>query len=244
MLAFTRFEIVRSLRNGRFLVFLVGMPVLLYLIISRGGGRAPDGLTTAAFVMVSMAVYSAMGAALFASGPQLSAERASGWIRQLRVTPLADRAWLAAKLVQASILTLPGSAAVAACALLTGHVQLDPPRWAALAAVVVMGVAPFTFLGLVIGQLLDGQAAQVAQTATLLPMSILGGVWVPFRTLPDAAQTVGRALPAYHLAELGRQVAAGAAVSPDHVLALAAWAAALGAAALLLWRREAVAATA
>lgn len=30
MLACIRFEIVRSLRNGRFLLFLVGVPVLLY----------------------------------------------------------------------------------------------------------------------------------------------------------------------------------------------------------------------
>ena len=35
MTAFLRFEIVRSLRNVRFVVFIAGFPVLLYLIYAK-----------------------------------------------------------------------------------------------------------------------------------------------------------------------------------------------------------------
>ena len=38
MAAFLRFEIVRSLRNVRFVVFIAGFPVLLYLIYAKQAG--------------------------------------------------------------------------------------------------------------------------------------------------------------------------------------------------------------
>jgi ABC-2 type transport system permease protein len=68
MAAFLRFEIVRSLRNVRFVVFIAGFPVLLYLIYAKQTGTS-QGLTVAAILMVSMAVWSGMGSAMFATGP-------------------------------------------------------------------------------------------------------------------------------------------------------------------------------
>ena len=47
MAAFLRFEIVRSLRNVRFVVFIAGFPVLLYLIYAKQTGTS-QGLTVAA----------------------------------------------------------------------------------------------------------------------------------------------------------------------------------------------------
>ena len=63
MSAFLRFEISRSLRNVRFLVFIVGFPVILYLIYAKQHGISP-GLTVAATLMVAMAVWSGMGSAM------------------------------------------------------------------------------------------------------------------------------------------------------------------------------------
>jgi len=97
MAAFLRFEIMRSLRNVRFLVFIAGFPVLLYLIYAKQTGTS-QGLTVAAILMVSMAVWSGMGSAMFATGPQLARERQNGWMRQLRVSPISAPRWFTAKL--------------------------------------------------------------------------------------------------------------------------------------------------
>jgi ABC-2 type transport system permease protein len=93
MLAFTRFEVVRTLRNGRFLVFLIAMPAVFFLLFGSrdGGGIHERGLSWPTFYLVSMIAYAAIGAAMWAGGPALALERASGWIRQLRTTPLSDR---------------------------------------------------------------------------------------------------------------------------------------------------------
>jgi ABC-2 type transport system permease protein len=107
MTAFLRFEIVRTLRNVRFLVMLIAFPVLLYLIYAKQQGMS-QGLTVATLLLVSMAVYSGMGSAMFASGPQLARERGNGWMRQLRISPISTPGWFAAKLIQAILLIGPG----------------------------------------------------------------------------------------------------------------------------------------
>lgn len=112
MIAFARFEIRRNLRDTRFLLFLVAMPAMLYLLLSGfssvdsvGGLRAPVAF------MVAMMCYAAIGSACYAIGPPLAQERASGWTRQLQIMPLRGTHWLAVKLLQGALLTIPGVAA-------------------------------------------------------------------------------------------------------------------------------------
>jgi ABC-2 type transport system permease protein len=237
MAAFLRFEILRSLRNVRFIVFIAGFPVLLYLIYAKQHGTS-DGLAMAASLMVAMAVWSGMGSAMFATGPQLARERTNGWMRQLRVTPISARRWFAAKLAQGLLLIIPGFALLIALGFGYGHVHLAATKVAVLAAVLVLGLIPFCVLGLVIGLLFDGQTAQVAQMLTLLVLAFLGGIFISWSNLPHAMQDIGKALPSYHLAQLGWNAVAGRALGATDMLVLAAWAAGLGVIAIWRWRQE------
>src|SRR6516225_11291341 len=237
MAAFLRFEILRSLRNVRFIVFIAGFPVLLYLIYAKQHGMS-QGLTVAATLMVAMAVWSGMGSAMFATGPQLARERQSGWMRQLRVSPISAPRWFGAKLAQGLLLIIPGFALLVALGFGYGHVHLAAARVAVLAAVLVLGLIPFCVLGLVIGLFFDGQTAQVAQMLTMLVMAFLGGIFISWSSLPHAMQDIGKALPSYHLVQLGWNAVAGRALGVEHVLALAAWTVALGLIAVWRWRQE------
>jgi ABC-2 type transport system permease protein len=237
MIAFLRFELVRTLRNVRFLVMLVAFPVLIYLIYAKQHGMS-QGLTVATLLLVSMAVYSGMGSAMFASGPQLARERQNGWMRQLRISPISTRGWFAAKLVQAILMIIPGLAVLMVLALTYGHVHLAAGRLGELAVVLVLGTIPFCALGLVIGLLFDSQTAQVAQMITLLVMAFLGGIFIQWSDLPHGMQLIGKVLPSYHLAQLGWNAAAGTPLATSDVAALAAWTAVLGLIAAWRWRNE------
>ena len=241
MIAFLRFEIVRTLRNVRFLVMLIAFPVLLYLIYAKQHGIS-QGLTVATLLLVSMAVYSGMGSAMFASGPQLARERRSGWMRQLRISPIGTRGWFAAKLVQAELMIIPGLAVLLALALTYGHVHLAAGRLGLLVAVLVLGAIPFCALGLVIGLMFDSQTAQVAQMITLLVLAFLGGIFISWNNLPHGMQMIGKMLPSYHLAQLGWNAAAGRGLGLTNIAVLAVWAAGLAALALWRWRSESTAA--
>jgi ABC-2 type transport system permease protein len=240
MAAFLRFEITRSLRNVRFIVFITGFPVLLYLIYAKQHGTS-QGLSVAALLMVSMAVWSGMGSAMSATGPQLAKERESGWMRQLRVSPISAPRWFGAKLIQGLLLIIPGFILLLTLGFGYGHVHLAAARVGVLAAVLVLGVIPFCVLGLVIGLLFDGQTAQVAQMLTMLVLAFLGGIFIAWNNLPHAMQLIGKALPSYHLAQLGWNAAAGRALGISHILVLAAWAAGLGVSAIWRWRQESTA---
>ena len=237
MIAFLRFEIVRTLRNVRFLVMLIAFPVLLYLIYAKQHGIS-QGLTVATLLLVSLAVYSGMGSAMFASGPQLARERRSGWMRQMRISPISTRGWFTAKLVQAILMIVPGLAVLTALALTYGHVHLAAGRLGLLVAVLVLGAIPFCALGLVIGLMFDSQTAQVAQMITLLVLAFLGGIFISWNNLPHGMQMIGKVLPSYHLAQLGWNAVAGRPLGVTHMLALAAWAAGLAVIAVWRWRQE------
>jgi len=241
MIAFLRFEILRTLRNARFLIMLLAFPVLLYVIYAKQHGTS-QGLTVASLLLVSMAVYSGMGSAMFASGPQLARERQNGWMRQLRISPISTRGWFAAKLAQSILLIIPGLLALVALALTYGHVHLAAGRLGLLVLVLVLGAIPFCALGLVIGLMFDGQTAQVAQMITLLVLAFLGGIFIQWSSLPHAMQLIGKALPSYHLAQLGWNAAAGHALGMTDIAALAAWTAALAGIAVWRWRQESTAA--
>jgi ABC-2 type transport system permease protein len=237
MTAFLRFEILRSLRNVRFIVMIVAFPVLLYLIYAKQHGTS-EGLTVAALLMVSMATWAGMGSAMFATGPQLARERQSGWMRQLRVSPISAPRWFGAKLAQGLLLIIPGFVLLTALGYGYGHVHLAASRLGLLAVVLIAGLIPFCMLGLVMGLVFDGQTAQVAQMLTMILLAFLGGIFIPWHSLPHIMQDIGQALPGYHLVQLGWNAVAGRALRVTDMLVLAAWAAGLGVIAIWRWRQE------
>lgn len=240
MLAYTRFEIVRTFRDARFVLFLIALPVVLSFVYGRQGQDevADNGLTVPVIVLIGLATYSALGTAMMVSGPRLALERASGWITQLRIMPLSGRAWVAAKIAQALSLGLLGVAVVAVVGVGYAGVRLPVGRWALLAVVFGLGMIPFVLLGLCLGQALSGQSAQVGSVVVLWALSFGGGLFIPFSQMAGGVQAVARTLPSYHLAALARDVAAGNPLPVTHPLALAGWAVVFGTGALLLRRRD------
>lgn len=238
MIGFLGFELRRAARDLRILFFLIAFPVLLYLIVAGTSGRSAPGFGTT--FLASMAVWSVIGAGMWTAGPQLCRERASGWIRQLRVTPLSSRAWLVTKLVQGCLMAVPGVVALGVAAVAKEHVHLSAGAWAALGATVVIGTIPFVFLGLIIGLWLDAQTGQVAQMLALMLLAFLGGLFIPLSVMPSGLRDVARALPSYRLASVGWDVLGGHGPATADVAVLAAWTLALAGGAIWLWRRESV----
>ena len=106
-----------TVKNFAFVVFAVGMPLVLYIVFSQTfSGSGPDAGLVSAMIMVSMAAYGALGAAM-SGGAQLATERRSGWFRQLSVTTLAPREFLLAKAGVIMVLVLPVAAAGVRCRL-------------------------------------------------------------------------------------------------------------------------------
>ncbi len=239
MVSYLALELRRSLRDRQYVALVVAWPVGAYLLFSAVFGSEPggQGLSVNTALMVAMATFGAFGAVLIATGPRLALDRQSGWLRQMRLTPLAPARILAARLVAAIALTLPAIVLTFAVAALVRGVALDAWEWIALVAVLSIGCVPFAALGVVIGLVAEGETAQALTTAVYLVMAALGGLWVPVTILPGPLQTVAHALPSERLAELGWRIAAGQAPTLLAVGVLGVWFVGAAAVASLLSRR-------
>jgi ABC-2 type transport system permease protein len=216
-------------RNTGFLVLTVALPLLLFLLYANlyGGQSDDSGISVVAYLMVSMASFGCIGAAIN-TGARVAVERQVGWNRQLRLTALPARSYLIAKAVVSMLVTLPALILVFIAGATIGGVSLSAEHWLATGLAVWLGLIPFAVLGLVIGFAGTVDTVQPISMITYLGLSILGGLWFPVEQFPEFLQDVAKVTPSYWLAELGRTVLAGDGVPMTAVLVLAGWTIALG----------------
>jgi len=239
MTGYLSLEIRRGVRNGRFLGLVVAWPVAAYLLFSAVFAKQPasQGLSPKVEIMVAMAAFGAMGSVLMATGPGLAAERRSGWLRQLALTPLDRGKMLACRVVAALVLTLPAIVLTLVAAAVVQGVQLPLWEWPAMVVVMGLGCLPFAAIGVVVGCLAGGEGAAGVTMALYLVLAVLGGLWVPAKILPGPLRALCAALPSNGVARLGWRLAAGAAPQVEAVLLLAGWLVATAAVAALASRR-------
>jgi ABC-2 type transport system permease protein len=245
MLRYLVLEIRRTFRDRRFVFFTLAVPVCFYLlwsnIFTKSTDLDPDtGLNAKTYLLVSMAAFGALGASLTTTGARLAAERQSGWLRQLQVTPLRPWSVITTKVIASMCLALPAVILVGLTAVLTQHVHLSAGEWAAFVGAMWVGTLPFAALGTLIGSLVSADAAQPLTVACYFGLSILGGVWMSVSILPKTLRTIAHWTPSNRFADLGWSIAAGHTPPASDALILAGWTALLGALAIMAYRRATV----
>jgi ABC-2 type transport system permease protein len=236
-LAYLWLETKRQWRNREVLIFRLGLPTGVYLILNLAEGDTPP--TTPGGRMVAIAALGAVISGL-AAGPSLGEDRANGWLRQLRVTPLRPSAAVAAKIIVAMSFALPSIALIAAAAGMFGDgegLALGWAQWIKLVGLMWLATTPITAVGALIGLTFGGEAAQAATTLAFVVLWLAGGIFTPPSQMPDTLAAVARFLPSYGVVQVGESVAGGRSLSASAVVLLIAWAAGAGALAAFAWRR-------
>lgn len=240
-LHYTVFSTLLTIKNFGFIIFSIGMPVILYVVFSKifGGADVGAGLNYAALIMVSMAAYGSLGAAM-SGGAQLALERRSGWFRQLTLTVLPPRTFLWSKAAVIMVIVLPALILVFTAGVAIGGVRAPMTVWLASLALMWIGLVPLTILGIVVGLWVKAEAVQGFTTLLLLMLSLLGGLWFPVEMMPSVMKHIASALPSYWLAQLGRYpFLDGAAFPWAGVGVLLAWTVGLSVLGALGYRRAA-----
>ncbi|MET9381586.1 ABC transporter permease [Streptomyces sp. NPDC002928] len=232
---YLRLEVRRTLRDAGFVIGGIAMPVMMYLLFTNLGEN-DDSWKTAS--MVGMAAYGAVGSALNTGGG-VAEDRAIGWLRQLRVTPMTPREVVTGRALTGSVTVLPAIVAVLAAGGLVNGVRLAVWQWAAIAVLLWLGSIPFTLLGLGNGYRLTGQTTGVANMVCNLGLSVVGGLWFPVAVFPGWLRSLSAYTPTNRFAQLGTSVADGHAPTPGAMLVLTAWLLLFGSYAVLSYRRSA-----
>lgn len=236
-LTFLYLEIRRLLRNRRTLIFTLVLPIVFFLLFKSNKrlGQLGGGELIAS-TMVGIAVYGAMIAAT-SGGAMVSVERALGWSRQLRLTPLRPSAYILIKLLTAMLLGLMSVSVVFVVGALEG-VQITPSTWALSAVLAWLGALVFASFGLFMGYLLPSENVMQIIGPVLGVFAFFGGLFVPVSLLPTTVQNIAPYMPTYGVAQIARFPLVGGTFDPTWILGAVLWTAAFAAGAGILFRRD------
>ncbi|MDA8045661.1 MAG: ABC transporter permease [Actinomycetota bacterium] len=241
LVAFGRFEVLRLVRSWRFIIITVGFPVVFYMLFL--GDHTPSKAVAGtvpwrAYLMVSMCSFGALVAGLTSGGARLSAERASGWARQLRVTPIPTWSYVLTKVSASMLVILPVIILVEIVGATFGGVQLAARIWFELAAVLWVSSVPFAALGVLVGFTVNAETAFATVTGLMFVLGYFGGLFNPVSSMPSVLRSAATALPNYHHDQLGLSLIQGTALGLEHWAVLVAYTAAIALAVMMRHRKE------
>lgn len=240
LFAFGRFEVGRLVRSWKFLAITVGFPVIFYLLFlgDQPAGKVVDGTVPwRVYLMVAMCSFGALVAALNAGGTRLSMERASGWARQLRITPIPAWSYVCTKVVASMLVVLPVIVLVEVTGAGFGDVRLAATTWIGLTVLLWATSLPFAVLGVFIGFMVTTEAAFPVVTGLMFVIGYFGGLFSPVDRMPGSLQFIAHLMPSYHHDALALAALDGHTLALSHWLILAGYVAVLGLA--IVWKHRA-----
>jgi ABC-2 type transport system permease protein len=238
-LAYTGFELKRTLRNKRFFIFSLGFPLVLYYLIALPNRDQQNlngsGLSAPLYFMVGLAAFGTM-AAVLSSGARIAGERSVGWNRQLRLTPLSVRGYFRAKIVTAYVSALSTIVLMYAAGTTLG-VRLSADRWLSMTALMLVALIPFAGLGILGGHLLTVDSVGPAMGGSTALFAFLGGIWYPIDK-QGALYDIAQCLPSYWLVQASHVALGGSAWPARGWLVIGVWSVAAAALAGWAYRRD------
>jgi ABC-2 type transport system permease protein len=224
--AYTRYELLRALRNRRFFFFSLGFPLILYFLVAGPQRGDHDlngtGLSAPLYFMVSMASWGTM-TAMLSTGARIAGEREAGWNRQLRISPLRPAAYLSTKVVISYMM------AIAAIVLLyisgaTLGVSLPAGKWLEMTGLIIVGLIPFAAAGIWMGHKLTTDSIGPALGGGTAILAFVSGTWFP---LDDSGflHDIAINLPSFWLVQANRVALGGSGWPARAWVVVAIWSA-------------------
>jgi ABC-2 type transport system permease protein len=234
---YLRYELLRTVRNHRFLIFSLAFPLILFFSIA-GAHRniSIDGIGFPLYYMSGMAAWGSM-TAVISSGARIAQERSIGWTRQIRITPLKTSDYFIAKVVSGYLMALFSIIALSLAGSILG-VRLSAVEWLTLLGLLLVGLIPFAVLGILFGHLIPIDSLGPALGGVTSLLALLGGAFGPLVTT-GVLFTVIKYLPSYWLVQAGKSALGGGNVWPAQAwIVLAVWSIVLARVAARVYRRD------
>ena len=236
MTTLIKLEILRVLRNRRYLVFTLILPTVLYLVMVNAYGKVDSlgGVSIKAYFMVAMATLGTVSASMTTNANRIALERKSGWARQLRLTALPGYGYVAAKIASTAASTLPSILVIFVLAYSEG-VRLSASEWLLLGLTLWMGGFVFAALGVALGYSAAPDSIQPIIMIVYTVMLILGGTYGQFG---GSFGAFAKWTPMALYNQLGRVAQTGASLDGGTMAAVLGYAVAFISLAAFLYQRD------
>ena len=234
---YLRYEVLRNFRNWRFIVLTLAFPLVLYFAVAAENRHAMfNGIAFPLYFMAAMATLGTM-ASVISGGAIIAADRAAGWTRQMRITPLRASTYLRAKVLCGYLRALLTIALLAVAGILLG-VRLSAGEWLTVAGLLLVGLVPFAVLGIIIGHLISTDATAPAVGGIVTLFCLLGGVYGFQIAHSGPMFQIIKALPSFWLVQAGKAAHGATDWPAEGWIVVAVWTAVLVPLAVLAYRRD------
>jgi ABC-2 type transport system permease protein len=233
----SKFEFIRMLRMPMFALPALIFPAMFYLLfgvlMNHGKGQAST------YLLATYCIFGVMGPGLFGFGVSVAMEKDRGWLKWRRAIPALAGAYFISKMVMALIFSFIIYIELALLAAFFGGVDLNAVQWLQLLIVSLLSSLPFSAMGLVVGTLVNGQAAPAIVNFTYLPMAFLSGLWLPINMLPKFLGTLAPVWPSYHASQIALKIIGSDLGTPlwQHIVYLIIFTAAMLWLSMIFWSR-------
>ena len=232
---YTRYELLRTLRNRQSFLFSLALPAVLFLAVAASNrGVDIGGISFTRYYMTSMASYGAMLAAI-SGGARISAERTIGWTRQLRLTPLRPATYFLVKVLSSYLVAAAAIALLYVCGFLYG-VRIPPIQWIEMTVLILIGLVPFAALGILLGHILKIDAMGPALGGLSFFFGFLGGQWFPLTN--STMIGIAKCIPSYWLTQAAHVGVGGTVWGLQAWIVLIVWTAVFSVLAAWAYRRD------
>jgi len=234
---YLRYEVLRNFRNWRFLFLTLAFPLVLYLLIGSVNRHVQfEGVAFPVYFMTAMATLGTM-AAVISGCAIIATERATGWTRQMRITPLPAWTYFRAKVVVGYLRALLTLVLLALAGTAFG-VRLPAQGWLTVLGLFLVGLIPFAVLGILLGHLIGADAAALATGGIVTLFALLGGVYGFQVATSGPVLAIIKALPSYWLVQAGKTALGGHDWPIEGWIVIVAWTVVLVPLAVRVYRRD------
>lgn len=203
-LTYLKFEVLRTLRNRRFLIFSLIFPLVLFFSIAGTNKNAVVlGIKFPLYYMTAMASWGAM-TAMLSSGARIAAERQIGWTRQMKITPLSTKVYFSAKVLCGYMMAIFTIICLGIAGSTLG-VSLSATQWLKMVLLLIVGLIPFAVIGILLGHLMKVDSLGPALGGVTSLFALLGGSFGPIFT-SGVMLTIVKDIPSYWLVQSSRYV--------------------------------------
>ncbi len=239
MRAFAKRNLKELFRDPLTLFFGLGFPLVLLVLMNVIQRNVPVHIFELETLAPGIALFGLTFLALF-SGLLIAKDRSSAFLARLAASPMTAADFLLGYLLPLLPMAVGQSAVCLAAAVALGL----PLSWnlLAVAASLIPSALLFIALGLLCGTLFnDKQVGGMCGAILTNVTAWLAGIWFDLSLVGGAFQKAAYALPFVHGADGAKAALAGDwAALPGHLLLVSAWAAAVLALAVVLFRRRLV----
>ena len=217
-------ELKRSYRNPRYMLFTLGVPLVLFLVIGNAWNGNIGGVSGQTWYMVNMGMFGSMGAVL-GVGARI-ADRAR---RRLEPAAAADAVAGAGLCHRQGRHRHAHRVACPAARRPRGRSDRQGrphgPQWVEVVGLGWISVLPLAVVGVGIGYLARGDSAQAVNGGLVMLMALFGGLWFPIdASAPQWLQSVAHAMPTYWITTITRAPISHQWPAAGGWLVLLAWA--------------------